>query len=96
MRETRRASTPRPPHWRESVWLADQRDRVAAIETPALILCGDQDTVTPPDLSRELAEAIAGADLHILAGAGHLSNLERPGDFNSAVEEFIARVEGGG
>ena len=77
-----------------AVWLADQRDRVAAIETPTLILCGDQDRVTPPDLSRELAEAIAGAELHILAGAGHLSNIERPGDFNSALEEFIARVEG--
>jgi 3-oxoadipate enol-lactonase len=79
-----------------AVWLADQRDRVAEIETPTLILCGDQDTVTPPDLSRELAEAIAGAELHILAGAAHLSNIERPGDFNSAVEAFIVRVEGGG
>jgi 3-oxoadipate enol-lactonase len=79
-----------------AVWLADQRDRVAKIQAPVLILCGDQDRVTPPDLSRELAEAIAGAELHILAGAGHLSNIERPGDFNSAVEEFIARVEGDG
>lgn len=78
-----------------AVWLADQRDRVAAIATPTLVLCGDQDTVTPPSLSRELAEAVAGAELHILAGAGHLSNVERPGDFNSAVEAFIARVEGG-
>ena len=79
-----------------AVWLADQRERVAAIATPTLILCGDQDTVTPPDLSRELADAIAGAELHILPGAGHLSNIERPGDFNSAVEDFIAGIEGGG
>ncbi|HUE78656.1 MAG TPA: alpha/beta fold hydrolase [Sphingomicrobium sp.] len=74
----------------EAVWLADQSDRAAAIGVPTLVLVGDQDTVTPPELSRELAEAIPGAELHILAGAGHLANIERPADFNRLVEEFIA------
>ncbi len=76
----------------EAVWLADQRDSVAEIAVPTLVLVGDQDTVTPPELSRELAEAIPGAELHILAGAGHLANIERPADFNRLVEEFIARL----
>ena len=79
----------------EAVWLADQRDRVAKIAIPTLVLVGDQDTVTPPDLSRELAASIAGAELHILAGAGHLANIERPGDFNAIVDAFLARVEAG-
>ena len=74
----------------EAVWLADQRDRVAAIRVPTLVLVGDQDTVTPPELSRELAEAIPGAELNVLAGAGHLANVERPADFNRLVEEFLA------
>jgi 3-oxoadipate enol-lactonase len=74
----------------KAVWLADQRERVAAIEVPTLVLVGGEDTVTPPDLSRELAEAIPGAELHILAGAGHLANIERPADFNRLVEEFVA------
>ena len=73
----------------EAVWLADQRDRVAAIDVPTLLLVGDQDTVTPPDLSRALAEVIPGAELHVLAGAGHLANIERPADFNRLVEEFV-------
>jgi 3-oxoadipate enol-lactonase len=77
----------------EAVWLADQRERVAAIEVPTLVLVGDQDTVTPPELSQQLADAIAGAELLVLAGAGHLSNIERPGDFNTAMEVFIERVE---
>jgi 3-oxoadipate enol-lactonase len=77
----------------EAVWLADQRDRVAAIQVPTLVLVGDQDTVTPPDLSHELADAIPGAELHILAGAGHLANVERPSDFNRLVEEFLAPLE---
>ena len=80
----------------KAVWLADQRTRVAAIAVPTLVLVGDQDTVTPPDLSQELAGAIDGAELHVLAGAGHLSNVERPGDFNSAVEAFIGQGEPGG
>ena len=74
----------------EAVWLADQRDRVAAIEVPVLVLVGDQDTITPPELSQQLASAIPGAALHILAGAGHLANIERPADFNRLVEGFVA------
>ena len=76
----------------EGVWLADQRDRVAKIAVPTLVLVGAEDTVTPPELSRELAEAIPGAELHILPGAGHLANIERPADFNRLVEEFIAAL----
>jgi 3-oxoadipate enol-lactonase len=76
-----------------AVWLADQRDRVGEINLPTLVLVGDQDTVTPPDLSRDLADRIPGAELQVLAGAGHLANIERPGDFNASVESFIERVE---
>ena len=77
----------------KAVWLADQRDRVAAIAVPTLVLVGAEDSVTPPELSHELAGAIPGAELHELAGAGHLSNIERPGDFNTAIEAFIERVD---
>lgn len=77
----------------EAVWLADQRDRVAKIAVPTLVLVGDQDRVTPPELSHDLADMIAGAELHTLAGAGHLANIERPIDFNAAVETFIERAE---
>jgi 3-oxoadipate enol-lactonase len=79
----------------EAVWLADQRERVSAIAVPTLVLVGDQDRVTPPDLSQQLADAIPGAKLLVLAGAGHLSNIERPGDFNTAVQVFIERAEAG-
>ena len=79
----------------EAVWLADQRDRVAAIAVPTLVLVGAEDTVTPPALSQELADAIPGAELHILAGAAHLSNIERPVDFNTAIDTFIERVDNG-
>ena len=60
-----------------------------------LVLVGDQDTVTPPELSQELADAIPGAQFLTLAGAGHLSNIERPVDFSTAVQVFIERAEAG-
>lgn len=77
----------------EAVWLADQTDRVAAIDVPTLVLCGARDIVTPPALSEELAAAITGAELRIFDGAGHLANLEKPAEFNAAVDAFLSRVE---
>ncbi len=73
----------------EAVWLADQRDRAAAIDVPTLVICGKEDKVTPPALSEELASMIPGAKLELIPGAGHLTNLERPAEFNRIVEEFI-------
>jgi 3-oxoadipate enol-lactonase len=73
----------------EAVWLADQRARAGAIARPTLVLVGDKDLVTPVDLSNELVDLIPDARMQVILGAGHLSNLERPGAFNAIVEEFI-------
>ena len=73
----------------KAVWLADQRDRAAAIRVPTLVICGTEDKVTPPALSTELAALIPDAQLRLIAGAGHLGNLEQAAEFNRVVEEFI-------
>jgi 3-oxoadipate enol-lactonase len=75
-----------------AVWLADQRDRVAAIDVPTLVLVGDEDGVTPPALSAELALLIAGSQLVHIPEAGHLANAEQPEAFNSAIESFLAEL----
>jgi 3-oxoadipate enol-lactonase len=77
----------------EAVWLADQRDRAAAIGVPTIVICGDHDTVTPPDLSYELGSLISGSTVAMIEGAGHLGNLEKAAVFNRLVEDFIAKVE---
>lgn len=77
----------------EAVWLADQRGRAAAIDVPALVLVGDLDEVTPPSLSEELAALVRGARLEVIAGASHLANLDRPAEFNLAVERFITEID---
>ena len=76
-----------------AVWLADQRGRAHDIDAPALVICGEEDQPTPPELSRELQAMIPGARLAIIARAGHLTNLEQPQAFNRLVDEFLADVE---
>jgi 3-oxoadipate enol-lactonase len=76
----------------EAVWLADQRDRAEAIDIPTLVICGEQDAITPPALSQELAALIQSARTEIIARAGHLSNLEKPDEFNALVERFISAL----
>jgi 3-oxoadipate enol-lactonase len=76
----------------EAVWLADQRDRAGAIRVPTLIIVGDQDLVTPVDLSNELVDLVPDARMQVIRGAGHLGNLEKPAEFNRVVEDFIASI----
>jgi 3-oxoadipate enol-lactonase len=80
----------------EAVWLADQRERVHAIRTPTLVMCGSEDKITTPALSRELAKLIPGARLELVEGAGHLANIERPDAFNTLVGAFIRGVDSHG
>jgi 3-oxoadipate enol-lactonase len=77
----------------KAVWLADQRERAAAIRVPTLVLCGAEDRVTPPALSIALARLIPGAGYEAIERAGHLSNLERPHEFNTLVGAFIRGVD---
>ncbi|MEO5972705.1 MAG: alpha/beta fold hydrolase [Sphingomicrobium sp.] len=78
----------------EAVWLADQRDRVAAIAVPTLVVVGAEDKATPPALSEQMAAAIPGARLEVIANAGHITNLEQPAEFNRLVDAFLAELEG--
>jgi len=73
-----------------AVWLADQCDRARAIDVPTLILVGDEDGITPPALSEELVNLIAGSRLERIAKAGHLTNAEQPDSFNAAIESFLS------
>ncbi len=77
----------------EAVWLADQRLRAGAIDVPALIICGTDDRATPPELSHELHATIDGSRLALIAGAGHLTNLEQPVEFNRLLETFVESLD---
>ncbi|MFQ5691929.1 MAG: alpha/beta fold hydrolase [Nitrospinota bacterium] len=68
----------------------DQLDRLGGIRKPALVIVGKEDFCTPPYFSRELAEAIPGAELAVLEG-GHFFYVERPEAFYARVREFLRK-----
>lgn len=57
---------------------ADSREGLGAIKCPTLVMVGDADELTPPELSAEIAGGIPGARLVAVPECGHLSTLERP------------------
>jgi pimeloyl-ACP methyl ester carboxylesterase len=69
----------------------DSRPLLVSIKCPTLVLVGDSDALTPPDLSREMAEAIPGARLAVVPECGHLSTIEQPDAVNAALAEWLAR-----
>jgi pimeloyl-ACP methyl ester carboxylesterase len=68
----------------------DSRPHLAAIACPTLVLVGDDDQLTPPDLAREMAAAIPRARLAVIADSGHLSTIERPQAVNKALVEWLS------
>jgi pimeloyl-ACP methyl ester carboxylesterase len=71
---------------------ADSTPSLAEITVPTLVMVGTEDELTPPAVVRAMAQRIPGARYAEIPGAGHLAPLERPGPFNSAVAEFLAKV----
>ena len=74
----------------------DSTPVLSRITLPTLIVCGEEDILTPPSESRAMHAAIGGSRLEIIEGAGHLSNIERPGPFSDALASFLASVEASG
>jgi pimeloyl-ACP methyl ester carboxylesterase len=67
-------------------------DRLPAITSPTLVVCGEDDAFFPPALHAELAGRISGAELAVIRGAGHISCTDRPAEFNHAVTDFLSRT----
>jgi pimeloyl-ACP methyl ester carboxylesterase len=70
----------------------DSRPILGEIDVPTAVIVGSADTLTTPEMSRTIADGIPGAELTVLDGAGHLSNLERPDTFTAAVRELLTRI----
>jgi pimeloyl-ACP methyl ester carboxylesterase len=65
---------------------------LTTIDVPTLVLVGDEDVLTPAKEAQAMHEAIAGSRLEVLAGAGHVSNVEQPEEFNRVLGEFVEEL----
>lgn len=70
----------------------DHRAALAKLSIPVLVLCGEHDMVTPPEMSEELAALIPGAQLTWIKDAGHMVPMEQPGALADHLTNFIAKV----
>lgn len=69
---------------------ADSTPTLREIRVPTLIVCGAEDTITPPAEAEVLHKAIVGSRLEVIPRAGHLANLENPTDVNEVLRGFLA------
>jgi len=68
----------------------DSRPLLASIACPTLVLVGDGDEATPPELNQEIAGGISGAKLTVVRECGHLSTLEKPEAVNAALADWLS------
>lgn len=67
----------------------DRRSVLPTITVPTLVVAGEQDVLTPPSEARSMADAIPGAELCIVPGAGHMVPIEAPEPFVQALLAFL-------
>jgi pimeloyl-ACP methyl ester carboxylesterase len=73
------------------VALSTQVDAYRALTLPTLVIWGDRDATTPLAQGRRLAQLIAGAELAIMPGIGHMPQIEDPAQFDRLLLAFLAR-----
>jgi len=94
-----RAARPKHPTGQRRQWEAmqawDACERLPSLTAPTLVLHGTEDQVVAPANAELLAARIPGAELHWLAGAGHLYHSEMAVEADAVVIAFLRRHGGG-
>lgn len=76
----------------EAIKNMNQTSVLSGIKLPTMIIVGEEDAGTTPDMSRIIQAEIAGSSLVILPQAAHLSNIEQANAFNKTLLDFLATV----
>ena len=69
----------------------DQSEMLQQVKVPTLILCGQQDSLCPPDTDRLMHQSISGSRLEIIASAGHLPTLEQVEQTTRALKYWLSQ-----
>lgn len=77
----------------ESMAETEHTGVLGSITAPTLVIVGTEDRVAPPQEGRTIAASIPGARLELVAGAGHLSNQEKPDEVANLVLGFLGELE---
>jgi len=69
-------------------------DELKDIKTPACLIWGKNDTITPPMVADEFHKLLPNSELHWIDKCGHAPMMEVPGEFNTILEQFLAKHKG--
>jgi pimeloyl-ACP methyl ester carboxylesterase len=70
----------------------DQTGLLHEVRVPTLLVWGAEDVRSPLGVARQFHEAIKGSELEVIERAGHVSNMERPDEFNARVRGWLTRA----
>jgi pimeloyl-ACP methyl ester carboxylesterase len=70
----------------------DRMNEISRIDLPTLIVCGEDDALTPVKYSRYMKERIRNARIAVIPGAGHSVMLEKPEELNNVLRSFLAEI----
>ena len=70
----------------------DKLGKIGSIKHPALVMCGSEDSITPPKYSQYLADNLRRATLRIIDGAGHMVMVENAFKTNASILKFLATL----
>ena len=69
----------------------DATEYLSKIKIPALVICGENDALTPTSIMKAIAEKISGAKFVVIKKSGHMSPIENPKEVNEAIKDFLLR-----
>lgn len=75
----------------EATTTFDREHVLQEITVPTLVIGGEFDPLTPPNVTKAIAEKVKQAEYHLMFDVGHLSNLEHPVEFNRVAGQFVER-----
>ena len=70
----------------------DARTHLPQVRCPTLVMCGDSDQLAAPEYSEEIAALVPGAELKWVPRCGHMLTMEKPGEVNAALSDWLRRV----
>jgi 3-oxoadipate enol-lactonase len=76
----------------DAIAKVDYLDRLKEIDCPTLVIVGEHDHGTPPEMARQIHENLPSSELVIIPSAAHLSNIEQAEVFNQALVSFLDRA----
>jgi len=71
---------------------ADLRQQAATLQAKTLVLCGAEDSATPPDLVRGLADTLPNGRFEVIEKAGHLPCIEQPAALAAEIDRFLREI----